>query len=73
MGGSGIKNSPPVQEKWVQSLVHEIPHAVEEVSPCVAATEPTCLSYWSLRALEPMLCDKPLPQEACVLQLESGP
>ena len=43
-------------------------------SPGMAATEPTCYNYWSLRALEPVLHDKrPSWWEALTQQVESGP
>ena len=30
----------PMQGTWVRSLVREIPHAVEQLSPCATTTEP---------------------------------
>ena len=40
----------------------------------ICALEPTCLSYWSPRTLQPMLCNEKPPQwETRALQLESGP
>ena len=60
----------PMEETRLWSLLWEIPHALEQLSPYTTTTEPVLQSlgtatteprrhsYWNLSALGPMLCNK---------------
>ena len=69
-----LRNSPPMKETQVWSLVSKISQTTGQLSPCATSTEPvlwsqragttkpTCSNYWSLCAQSPQQ-KKPL-QEA---------
>ena len=64
-----VKNLPTMQKTWVWSLVWKDPTCCKQLSPHTrttrpvlqslgdATTESTHHSYWSLRVLEPVLCN----------------
>ena len=67
-----------MQEHRFDPCSGKIPHAVGAAKPVrhnywAHTQELKSHKYWSLRALEPVLCnEKPLQWEACTPQLESN-
>ena len=69
-GGSVVKTACQCRRHGFDPWSGKIPHAAEQLSPCattiepvlkssgVSTPEPMCHNYRSLRALEPVLCNK---------------
>ena len=75
-GGGASLMALPANMGDMGSIIRlgRFPYAAEQLSPCTTTTVAKCCSYWSPRALEPMLCNKRSHcSEKPMLQLHSSP